>query len=76
MSIRRVMINDGDAFMRMCAKKLLIDNGFEVAETANGIEVIWESKPELELMDITKLAEDDQATGKSSRTLASASTNY
>ena len=76
MSIRRVMIYDGEAFMRMCAKKVLIDNGFEVSETANGIEVIWESKPDLGLMDITKPTGDDQAAGKHSRTLASASTNY
>ena len=70
------MIYDGDAFMRMCTKKLLIDNGFEVAETADGIEAIWESKPDLGLMDITQPAQDDQAAGTNSRTLASASTNY
>ena len=54
MSVRKVMIEDGDAFMRMCTKKILVENGFEVVETANGIEVSWESQPDLDLMDITK----------------------
>ena len=76
MSIRKVMIEDGDAFMRMCAMKLLIDNGFEVAETANGIEVVWESKPDLGLTEITKPTQDDQTTGKNSRTRTSASKSF
>ena len=52
MTARKVMIEDGDSFMRMCTKKLLIDNGFEVAETANGIEASWESHPEIMLLDL------------------------
>ena len=60
----------------MCTMKLLADNGFEVAETANGVEAIWESKPDLGLREITKLTEEIQAAGQNSRTRASASTSY
>lgn len=64
MSIRKVIIEDGDAFMRMCTKKLLVDNGFDVIESANGIEAIWESEPNLGLMDITEPGKEDQAACK------------
>ena len=42
--------------MRMRCKKMLIENGFEVVEAANGIEAIsvyQESNPDMVLMDIT-----------------------
>ena len=52
MTVRKVVIEDGDSFMRMCTKKLLIENGFDVAETANGIEASWESHPEIMLLDM------------------------
>ena len=54
MSVRRVVIENGDAFMRMCTKKILVENGFDVVETANGIEASWDSQPDLGLMVITK----------------------
>ena len=63
MSIRKVVIRDGDAFMRMCTKQILAENGFEVAESANGIEASWESQP-LALMDITKSEMNNQSTQK------------
>ena len=61
MSIRKVMIEDGDAFMRMCTKKLLVENGFEVAEATNGIVAIWESEPDMLLMDTTEPDKASQA---------------
>lgn len=55
------MIEDGDAFMRMCTKKLLVENGFEVAEATNGIVAIWESEPDMALTDITEPGTASQA---------------
>ena len=57
------MIKDGDEFMRMCTKKVLVENGFEVTEAANGIEAIWESQP-LALMDFTNPGMDNQSARK------------
>ena len=54
--IRKVMVVDDAAFMRMRCKKMLIENGFDVVEAANGIEAISvykESQPDMVLMDIT-----------------------
>ena len=53
MGIRKIMIRDGDEFMRMCTKKLLVENGFDTVDADDGIEAIWESQPELGLMDIS-----------------------
>ena len=61
-SIRKVVINDGDAFMRMCTKRILVENGFEVAEADNGVEVIWESQPDMVLMNISKPVKDNLTT--------------
>lgn len=61
MSIRKVMIEDGDAFMRMCTKKLLVENGFEVAEATNGIVAIWDSEPDMALTEITEPSTASQA---------------
>ena len=36
MAIRKVMVVDGDAFMRMRLMQMLVANGFDVAEAANG----------------------------------------
>ncbi len=51
-----VMVVDDAAFMRMRCKKMLVENGFDVVEAANGIEAISvykESHPDMVLMDIT-----------------------
>ena len=56
MGIRKVMVIDGDAFMRMRCKKMLMDNGFDVVVAANGpeaISVYEESHPDMVLMDIS-----------------------
>lgn len=52
----KVLVVDDAAFMRMRCKKMLIENGFEVVEAANGIEAIavyQETRPDMVLMDIT-----------------------
>ena len=36
----KVMVVDDAAFMRMRCKKMLVENGFDVVEAANGIEAI------------------------------------
>jgi len=33
--------------------ELLVENGFDVTETASGIEASWDSEPEIMLTDIT-----------------------
>ena len=51
-----VMVVDDAAFMRMRCKKMLVENGFDVVEAANGIEAISvykETHPDMVLMDIT-----------------------
>ena len=56
MAIRKVMVVDGDAFMRMRLMQMLVANGFDVAEAANGIEAISvyrDFQPDLMFMDIT-----------------------
>ena len=52
----KVMVVDDAAFMRMRCKEMLVENGFDVAEAANGIEAISVYKdfqPDMVLMDIT-----------------------
>ncbi len=52
----KVMVVDDAAFMRMRCKKILIENGFDVLEAANGIEAVSvykENSPDMVLMDIT-----------------------
>ena len=52
----KVFVVDDAAFMRRRCKKMLIENGFEVVEAANGIEAIavyQETRPDMVLMDIT-----------------------
>lgn len=54
--MRKVLLVDDAAFMRMRCAKLLSAEGFEVAEAANGREAIekYETfRPDLVLMDIT-----------------------
>jgi two-component system chemotaxis response regulator CheY len=51
-----VMVVDDAAFMRMRCKKILMENGFDVVEAANGIEAVSmykENHPDMVLMDIT-----------------------
>jgi two-component system chemotaxis response regulator CheY len=50
------MIVDDEAAIRKGCKKLLVENGFDVAEAANGIEAVSlysEFHPDLVFMDIT-----------------------
>ncbi len=56
MGIRKVMVVDDDSAMRTYCKKMLVENGFDVVEAANGTEAISvykESQPDMVLMDIT-----------------------
>ena len=56
MGNRKVMIVDDDAAMRKGCKKLLLENGFDVAEAANGIEAIsvyGDFHPDMVFMDIS-----------------------
>ena len=57
MGIRKVMVLNDDASMRMRCKDMLVENGFEVVEAANGIEAISvykESQPDMVLMEIPR----------------------
>ncbi len=52
----KILIADDAAFMRMRCSKLLIDDGHEVIEAANGSEALdmyKESRPDAVLLDIT-----------------------
>ena len=52
----KIMVVDDAAFMRMRCTKLLTDNGYQVAEAANGVEAVAkyrEFRPDGVLMDIT-----------------------
>ena len=52
----KVMVVDDAAFMRMRCKKLLLENGYEVAEASNGVEAVsvyQEYRPDMVLLDIT-----------------------
>ena len=65
----KVMVVDDAAFMRMRCKKMLVENGFDVVEAANGkeaISVYKVSQPDMVLMDITGPDENGlSATGDS-----------
>lgn len=55
--MKRVMVCDDAAFMRMLIKDILVKNGYEIAaEAENGLRAVErypEAKPDLVLMDIT-----------------------
>ena len=55
--MKRVMVCDDAAFMRMMIKDILVKNGYEIAaEAENGLKAVEqysEAKPDLVLMDIT-----------------------
>ena len=55
--MKRVMVCDDAAFMRMVIKDILVKNGYEIAaEAENGLTAVErypEAKPDLVLMDIT-----------------------
>lgn len=55
--MKRVMVCDDAAFMRMLIKDILVKNGYEIAaEAENGLKAVErypEAKPDLVLMDIT-----------------------
>ncbi len=63
----KILIVDDAAFMRMRCTKLLSDNGFEVAEAADGAEAIEkyrENRPDGVLLDITMPNMDGLSTLK------------
>ena len=65
--IRKVMVVDGDAFMRMRYKNMLLENGFDVVEAANGIEAITfykETHPDMVLISIDMPDTDGWAASK------------
>ena len=52
----KILLVDDAAFMRMRCAKLLVENGYEVAEAENGADAVAKYqalKPDLVLMDIT-----------------------
>jgi two-component system, chemotaxis family, chemotaxis protein CheY len=54
--MKKILVVDDAAFMRMRCTKLLTDNGYDVAEAANGAEALdkyKEHKPDAVLLDIT-----------------------
>ena len=55
--MKRVMVCDDAAFIRMMIKDILVKNGYEIAaEAENGLKAVEqypEAKPDLVLMDIT-----------------------
>lgn len=55
--MKRVMVCDDAAFMRMVIKDILVKNGYEIAaEAENGLKAVEQypdAKPDLVLMDIT-----------------------
>ena len=55
--MKRVMVCDDAAFMRMMIKNILVKNGYEIAaEAENGLKAVEQypdAKPDLVLMDIT-----------------------
>lgn len=55
--MKRVMVCDDAAFMRMLIKDILVKNGYEIAaEAENGLKAVEQypdAKPDLVLMDIT-----------------------
>ena len=55
--MKRVMVCDDAAFMRMMIKDILVKNGYEIAaEAENGLKTVEQypdAKPDLVLMDIT-----------------------
>jgi two-component system, chemotaxis family, chemotaxis protein CheY len=65
--LAKILVVDDAAFMRMRCTKLLADNGFEVAEAADGAEAIErykEHKPDGVLLDITMPNMDGLSTLK------------
>lgn len=54
--MKKILVVDDAAFMRMRCSKLLNDNGYEVAEASNGAEALDKYKqyqPDAVLLDIT-----------------------
>jgi two-component system, chemotaxis family, chemotaxis protein CheY len=68
----RILIVDDAAFMRMMIRDILVKEGFEIEEAANGQEAITRYqavKPDLVTMDITMPEMDGIAALKAIRTL-------
>ena len=56
MGIERVMVVDDDASARICCKEMLVENGYDVVESANGIGAISiyrDFQPDMVFMEIT-----------------------
>ena len=66
---KKILITDDALFMRVTLKKLLTDNGYEIAgEAANGQEAVEQyaaCRPDLVLMDITMPVMDGIAATRS-----------
>jgi two-component system chemotaxis response regulator CheY len=65
--LSKILIVDDAAFMRMRCAKLLTDNGYEVAEAADGSEALEkykQQKPDAVLLDITMPNMDGLSTLK------------
>jgi two-component system chemotaxis response regulator CheY len=65
--LSKVLVVDDAAFMRMRCTKLLTENGFEVAEAADGSEALEkykQQKPDAVLLDITMPNMDGLSTLK------------
>ena len=61
MGIPKVMVVDDDVFMRTSCSRMLVENGFDVAEATGGVEAIsvyTDFQPDMVLMDI-KMPEVD-----------------
>lgn len=67
MGVRKVMVVDDDPFMLINYKLMLVENGFEVIEAANGSEAVSfykETRPDMVLMDISMPVMDGLAALK------------
>lgn len=67
----KILLVDDAAFMRMRCAKLLLENGYEVAEAENGQEAISKYQayqPDLVLMDITMPVMDGISATKEIKT--------
>lgn len=54
--MRKMLVVDDDAVVRIHCKQMLVENGFDVAEAADGVEAIsvyQDFQPDMVFMDIT-----------------------
>ena len=53
MGMRKVMIVDDDPYLRMSYVRMLVENGFDVADGSEAVAIYKEFRPDMVLMDIT-----------------------